>query len=150
VRYIGWDVFETMDAVFQAQALNGKGIAERAIAEARLQSVRERWENFDWQLIEGDTRKTLHGGSVKADLAFIDGDHRVEVIRGDARALQCPVMVFDDYYMLGPDGSLPDLEHYGANRVVDEYTAAGARVTVLPVLDKCNHGAMAALAVVRV
>lgn len=149
VRYIGWDVFETMDEAFQAAALNGKGIPQREVAEARLQSVRARWDNFDWQLIEGDTRKTMHGSRTKADFAFIDGDHRVEVIRGDAAALDCPLMVFDDYYLPGPDGSLPDLERYGANRVVDEYTAAGAQVTVLPALDKCDHGAMAALAVVR-
>jgi predicted O-methyltransferase YrrM len=150
VRYTGFDVFETMDEAFQAEALNGKGIAQRAIAEARLQSVKERWGSFDWKLIEGDTRVTLHSSSLKADLAFIDGDHRVEVIRGDAQALNCPVMVFDDYYLPGPDGRLPDLDRYGANRVVDEYTKAGANVVVLPALDKCDHGAMAALAVVRV
>lgn len=149
VRYIGFDVFETMDQQFHDAALNGKGIPQRAIAEARMQSVAERYPGFSWEFREGDTRDTLHGQKVAADFAFIDGDHRVEVIRGDAMGLQCPVMVFDDYYRPGPDGRLPDLALYGANVVVDELQAAGARVEILPAADLCNHGAVAHLAVVR-
>lgn len=149
VSYLGFDVFETMDEAFHRDALNGKGIPQRSVAESRMQSIKERWGSFDWKFVEGDTRLTLHGSCVVGDLAFIDGDHRVDVIRGDAAAIGCRVMVFDDYYLPGQDGKIPDLKQYGANVVVDEFRADGARVSVLPVMDRCDHGAMAALAVVR-
>lgn len=149
VRYIGFDVFETMPQSFHDAALNGKGIPQRAMAEARMQSVSERFPGFSWEFREGDTRDTLHGHKVAADFAFIDGDHRVEAIRGDALGLDCPLMVFDDYYLAGPDGRLPDLTLYGANVVVDELQAAGATVELLPVGDVCAHGGVSVLAVVR-
>lgn len=149
VRYIGFDVFELMSQAFHDAALNGKGIPQRAIAEARMQSVKERFETFSWNFCVGDTRETLHGKRIACDFAFIDGDHRVEAIRGDALGLDCPLMVFDDYYIAGPDGRLPDLALYGANVVVDELKAAGASVELLPAGDLCNHGGIALLAVVR-
>lgn len=149
VRYIGFDVFETMPQSFHDAALNGKGIPLRAMAEARMQSVSERFPGFSWEFREGDTRDTLHGKRIACDFAFIDGDHRVEAIRGDALGLDCPLMVFDDYYIAGPDGRLPDLTLYGANVVVDELKAAGASVELLPAGDLCNHGGIALLAVVR-
>jgi hypothetical protein len=149
VVYTGFDVFGTEDEAFHEEALNGKGMPNRAAAERRLESVRERWPSFAWNLVEGDTRKTLHGRRVACDFAFIDGDHRVEVIRGDAAALDCPVLVFDDYYQPGADGRLPDLDTYGANQVVEELQLAGARVEILPSADLCKHGGVSHLAVVR-
>lgn len=149
LRYVGFDVFEMMGQAFHDAALNGKGIPQRAIAEARMQSVQERFPDFSWEFRVGDTRETLHGKRVACDFAFIDGDHRVEAIRGDALALDCPLMVFDDYYRAGPDGRLPDLALYGANVVVDQLKAAGAAVELLPAGDLCNHGGIALLAVVR-
>ena len=149
LRYTGFDVFETEDMQFHEDALNGKGMPSKAQAELRMRSVQERCPPFQWEFVEGDTRKTLHGTKVKADFAFIDGDHRVEVIRGDAAALNCAVMVFDDYYRPGADGRIPDLAVYGANQVVDEMRAAGARVEILPAADLCKHGGFSHLAVVR-
>lgn len=149
VRYTGYDVFGTEDAAFHEEALNGKGMPHRAAAERRMASVRERWPTFRWFLVEGDTRKTLHGTHIECDFAFIDGDHRVEVIRGDAAALACPVLVFDDFYRPGADGRLPDLGAYGANQVVEDLERAGARVEILPSQDQCKHGGVSHLAVVR-
>lgn len=148
VNYTGYDVFDTMDQAFHVAALNGKGEPDREAAEGRLVSV-ARGGRLSWAFVIGDTRQTLHGTTVVCDFAFIDGDHRVEAIRGDAAALDCPVMVFDDYYLSGPGGELPDLSMYGANAVVDEYQAAGASVELLPNRDRCDHGAYAVLAVVR-
>lgn len=147
VNYIGFDVFETETPEFQEQALNGKGIPLQADAEARMKGIAQKHEQFSWQFVVGDTNSTLHDAQIKCDFAFIDGDHRVEVIRGDAAALDCPVLVFDDYYQ-PLDGQMPDVEKFGANKVVAEMEAAGARVTILPAADKCKHGGVAHLAVV--
>lgn len=146
VSYTGFDVFDTVADNFHAEALNGKGAPDMNAAEERLRRV---GQNLSWQFVIGDTRNTLHGATVPCDFAFIDGDHRVDAIRGDAAALDCPVMVFDDYYLPGPSGELPDLALFGANAVVDEYRAAGASVELLPDRDRCDHGAWAVLAVVR-
>jgi hypothetical protein len=147
VSYLGFDVFETMDKSFHEAALNGKGIPSKAMAEARMVSVAERFHGFQWKFIEGDTRITLHGSHVKCDFAFIDGDHRVDVIRGDAGALDCPLIVFDDYYLAGD--SLPDLDKFGANRVVEELKDDGWSIDILPAGDRCDHGGIAHLAVAR-
>lgn len=148
LRYTGFDVFETEDLQFHEAALNGKGMPSKAQAELRMRTVQELQPWFKWDFIEGDTRKTLHGKRLACDFAFIDGDHRVDVIRGDAAALKCPLLVFDDYYRRGADGRIPNLDAYGANRVVDEMKAAGAHVEILPAADLCKHGGVSHLAVV--
>lgn len=145
VEYVGYDVFEEASEEFQAQALNGKGTPSQAKATERLSRV----PGLVYAFVVGDTRKTLAGKKVKADFAFIDGDHRVEAIRTDYAALagsRC--VVFDDYYRAGRDGKIPDLQKYGANAVVDELAEAGRRVEILPVGDVCKHGGMSHLAVV--
>lgn len=148
VAYMGYDVFDTVNAEFHQQALNGKGAPNEAMSANRLKTISAAGR-MSWQFVIGDTRATLHGKSISCDFAFIDGDHRVDAIRGDAAALDCPLIVFDDYYLPGPNGELPDLDIYGANAVVDEYKAAGCSVEILPHKDKCDHGAFAVLAVVR-
>lgn len=148
--YIGYDVFETRDKDFQRSALNGKGVATEAVARQRLETVRRRRHGFAYRLVVGDTRETLHGTSVEADLVFIDGDHRVEAIEGDYRALmKSKVVVFDDYYRRDHSGRLPDLGRYGANRVVDGLAAEGRRVEILPIADPTRDGGLSHLAVVR-
>lgn len=149
VRYTGYDVFGMMDAQFHADVLNGKGIPSQAAAKHRLARVAAAARGFRWEFVVGLTQETLHGRTVTADFAFIDGDHRVEAIRADAAALDARELVFDDYYLPGPDGRLPDLARYGANRVVEEYRARGAHVELLPLRDRCDHGAWSVLAVVR-
>ncbi len=145
VEYVGYDVFEEASDEFQAQALNGKGTPSQAKAIERLSRV----PGLSHSFVVGDTRETLGGKKVKADFAFIDGDHRVEAIRIDYAAVSSArCIVFDDYYRAGKDGKSPDLSRYGANSVVDELAAAGRRVEILPVGDLCKHGGMSHLAVV--
>lgn len=144
VTYIGYDVFETMDAAFHNAALNGKGIATTARAIKILGQI----EGLEYSLIVGDTRRTLHGRAVTADFAFIDGDHRVDAVAGDFEALsQCPVVVFDDYFRPGGVGPVPDLELFGANKVVDALNPQ--LVEILPVTDECRDGGVSHLAVYR-
>jgi hypothetical protein len=141
VEYLGFDVFDTMDAEFQEAALNGKGMPSMDVAAGRLKRID--WLKFSF--VVGDTRETLHSKPRMADFAFIDGDHRVDAIRGDYEALKsCTVVVFDDYYV-GDDK--PDLALYGANAVVDALPTE--LVEILPVGDKCKHGGYSHLAVVR-
>lgn len=149
VEYVGYDVFETLGEYFQEDALNGKGMTTEAEARQKLHSFRMKMPRFSYSLVIGDTRNTLHGNSVDADFAFIDGDHRVDAIAGDYEALKnCPVVVFDDYYRPGADGQAPDLENFGANAIVDALEIAGHKVKILPVGDVCKHGGISHLAVV--
>jgi predicted O-methyltransferase YrrM len=148
-RYTGFDVFDTLPVSFQDEALNGKGMVDATDARRRLDALVARG-GFKYDLVIGDTRETLHPHARVADLAFIDGDHRVEAIAGDYAALaDCPVVVFDDYYREDGSGAMPDLDRYGANRTVDELAAAGLAVEILPLGDVCAHGGLAHLAVVR-
>jgi hypothetical protein len=124
----------------------------RARARAALDAIaRENPGRFTYELRIGDTRQTLHGQSEIADLAWIDGDHRVEAILGDYLALRaCPVIALDDYIETGANGEGPDLGQYGANEVVRRIIEAGqARVTLLPARDLCRHGGYARIAVVE-
>jgi hypothetical protein len=146
VHYIGYDVFDTVTPEFQSEALNGKGMPNEARARERLDRIAQDHPNFSYELIVGDTRDTLHNKGVLADFAFIDGDHRVDAIRGDYEALsRSKCIVFDDYYLKGKRGELPDLDKYGANAVVDELDG----FSILPEGDRCDHGAISHLAVVR-
>lgn len=148
-RYTGFDVFDTLPASFQDDALNGKGMVGPADARRRLDAHAARG-GFKYELVIGDTRDTLHSHPRMADLAFIDGDHRVDAIAGDYAALEgCPVVVFDDYYRPDANGLTPDLDLYGANRTVDALAADGVDVEILPLGDVCAHGGLAHLAVVR-
>jgi hypothetical protein len=141
VHYIGCDIFGLGDAEFQAAALNGKGLPSEAKARERLSSI----PGLTFDLVVGDTRETLKGTTLPVDFAFIDGDHRLDAIRSDYEAVKSArCVVFDDYYEDGPD-----LDVYGANRLVDELRTAGKRVEILPVGDRCKHGGVSYLAVVR-
>ena len=69
--------------------------------------------------MKGFTQKTLWAKDYKADLVFIDGDHRASMIMGDHKAVEgSKVIVFDDYYT-APNGDFapPD---FGCNVLVDE------------------------------
>lgn len=146
VTYVGYDVFDTMGAEFQEAALNGKGEPTEADARRRLDGVRG---DFSYAFVIGDTRDTLHGTSVLADFAFIDGDHRVDAIAGDYAALaDVPCVVFDDWYAPDEHGVTPDMSLYGANQTVEVARLAGRRVEILPKADGCNCGGKSHLAVV--
>jgi hypothetical protein len=148
VTYFGFDVFASESMEFHALALNGKGAPSEAQARTRLSAIGAAFMRFNYRLFVGDTRVTLHNDPIKADFAFIDGDHRVSVIRGDYEALKdSGCIVFDDYYTPGRSGELPNLDEYGANRIVDSL-AETHDVSFLPTKDRCNHGAFTQLAVV--
>lgn len=149
VRYMGYDVFETETYGFHARALNGKGIPSQRAAESRMVRLNHRLGGVHWGFTVGDTARTLHGRKVACDFAFIDGDHRVEMIREDALALDCPCLVFDDYYTEGPGGMRADISKYGANAVVAELEAAGRRVTILPKKDMTKEGCYSSLVMVE-
>ncbi len=149
VHYVGYDVFETMGEAFQDAALNGKGTATEARARERLDAIVAAFPKFSYELVIGDTRKTLHARGVQADFAFIDGDHRVDAIRGDYLALaSSKCIALDDFYVAGPNGELPDIDYFGANRVVEYAASSGKQVKLLAVADRCNHGSFAKIAVV--
>jgi hypothetical protein len=150
VSYTGYDIFDTEPAQFQADAFNGKGMTTEGRATYRMDKLKLIAPTLQWRFVVGDTRTTLHGQTVAADFAFIDGDHRVDVIRGDAQALRdCAVIAFDDYYRKGASERMPDTTRYGSNVVVDELAAAGAKVSILPYYDVGKHGGRVHLAVVR-
>lgn len=146
-RYIGYDVFETKSVRFQEDALNGKGMAFEDHARSRLDSVKRKFPAFSYKFIIGDTRETLHGKTVEADFAFIDGDHRVEAIRGDYEACRMvKTVVFDDYYLMDDNGQIVDTSRYGANEIVKHIDAD---LEILPLSDPVKHGGVVRLAVVR-
>lgn len=148
VHYIGYDVFETKDAEFQADALNGKGIPLQAQARAELDALAAEFPGFSYELIVGDTRQTLQKNPTIVDFAFIDGDHRVEVIEGDYLALcGSRMVVLDDYYRASPKCAL-DLSKYGANTLVGDLIGNWHEAEILPVGDACNHGGIAHLVAV--
>ena len=148
VHYIGYDVFETKDAAFQADALNGKGTPIEADARRQLDALAAEFPGFSYELIVGDTRDTLQQHPVIVDFAFIDGDHRVEVIEGDYLALaKSRYVLLDDFYVAGPNCAL-NLSRYGANTLAGNLITSCHEVEILPVGDVCNHGGIAHLVAV--
>lgn len=146
VEYVGYDVFDTKDAAFHAAAYNLKKVASVDVCRDRMAALKHRHKKFCYWFIVGDTRQTLKDNSVVADLAFIDGDHRIEAIRSDYAALKAStVVVLDDYYTRDEQGC-PDIDKVGCNRLVEEL---GERVTLLPTKDKVRHGGNVQMAVVR-
>jgi uncharacterized Rossmann fold enzyme/predicted O-methyltransferase YrrM len=110
VHYIGYDLFEDANPVTNAAEKNKKRPAsERAVSEL-LSSI----PGVTFELVKGNTRTTLHGTEMVADLVFIDGGHSVETIAGDYDAVkQSSCIVFDDYYTSGED-----TKKFGCNEVV--------------------------------
>lgn len=146
VAYFGFDVFDQEDAQFHADALNGKGMPSEQQAARRLNEL---GPALAWKFVKGDTRVTLHHERhFQADLVFIDGDHRLEVIRGDYepfREARC--VVLDDLYTSSL--TTVDLEKYGCNGLVKDLQQHGKKVEILPVKDMTVTGAWTQLVVVR-
>ena len=145
ITYFGFDVFSG-DEQFHKDALNGKGPPSEVEAGRRLEAL---GPSLTWFLIKGDTRDTLHGRkNYQADLVFIDGDHRLEVIRGDYDPFEnSPCVVFDDFFHLGDSKHL-DLTKYGCNGLIYDLLDQNRRVDILPIADATNIGALTKLAVV--
>ena len=144
-RYIGFDLFEAADEVTDREEFNVKSHYSAA-------AVRERLRGHDVLLVEGNTRDTLpafsasHPGQV--ELAFIDGGHSVETIRGDwegVRAMMKPrgVVIFDDYYT----GLHPErIAQVGCNRIVEGLENA----EILPAKDNLEGGGFVQMVKVEV
>ena len=132
VHYAGYDVFNTKDEDFHRRVFNGKGAVPRQFVHDRLESIRSQFPAFTFELIEGETASTLHGRSVLADFAFIDGDHRREIISRDYAAVaQSRIIVFDDFYDVSSAQGKELSEQFGCNELV-----AGLKdVTILPLAD---------------
>lgn len=110
VHYTGYDLFECATPESNVIELNGKGPATEANLRERLSAI----PGVTFELVKGNTRQTLHGTEIFADLAFIDGGHSVETIRGDFEAVKgSNVIVFDDYYTGGAD-----ISKFGCNSIV--------------------------------
>jgi predicted O-methyltransferase YrrM len=114
VHYTGYDLFEEATPESNSVEMNGKGAGSMAVARQKLEGLREANPAFAYRLVKGNTRDTLHGRQIMADFVFIDGGHSLQTIRGDYEALKgSKVIVFDDYYLSGPDTS-----KYGCNEVI--------------------------------
>lgn len=122
VHYIGYDLFEDATVETDAREGNGKSHGVEAQVRERLSKI----EGLTFELVRGDTRKTLHGTENDVDFVFIDGGHSVETIRGDYEAVKnSRLIVFDDYYTEGAD-----LSKVGCNSVLE-----GVPHEVLPAQD---------------
>lgn len=132
VHYTGYDVFCTKDEDFHRLVFNGKGAVPRQFVQDRLESVRAQFPSFTFELIEGETASTLHHQPVCADFAFIDGDHRLEIINRDYAAVaDSQVIVFDDFYDASSTQGQELSRQFGCNELV----ARLKDVTILPLAD---------------
>lgn len=112
VHYTGYDLFEDATPEINAEEKNKKPLARESEVSKRLSAI----PGVTFELIKGNTRTTLHGTDVVADLVFIDGGHSVETIRGDYEAVKgSSCIVFDDYYTSGVDTS-----KHGCNEVIKD------------------------------
>jgi uncharacterized Rossmann fold enzyme len=138
VHYTGYDLFED-DKETDAEEKNGKGAPDMVEAAQKLNAIKEDYPGFTWEFVTGNTRDTLHGKTITADFAFIDGGHSVETIRGDYEALQSSRLIaFDDYYTKGIDTKV-----FGCNEVIK-----GRTHTILPWEDWARGGGRVRIAVV--
>ena len=131
VFYTGFDLFEDATDETNKRELNVKNHFSEADVRVRLLEFKENNPGFDFNLIKGDTNKTLSEGT-EADFAFIDGGHSVETIRHDYECLKgSKVIVLDDFYQDGPD-----IEKFGCNFLIEEFD----RPVVLPQADPIRGG----------
>ena len=132
VHYAGYDVFSTKDEDFHRRVFNGKGAVSRKFVHDRLETIRSQNPSFTFELLEGETTSTLHPRPVRADFAFIDGDHRLEAIKRDYAAVaESRVIVFDDFYDAKSSQGKELSGQFGCNELV-----AGLKdVTILPLAD---------------
>lgn len=149
VEYVGYDVFETRDQEFQKAAFNLKTVGTHNECASRLRSIQEKHEGFKFKLVIGETRDTLQGKRVNVDLAFVDGDHRVNVIFHDYDALKdSGVVVLDDFYTPDDNGNCVDVNMYGCNRLFD-HLPVETKWSILPVADQVRGGGRVQMVVVR-
>ncbi len=143
VHYTGYDLFENATDATDAAELNVKARVPEKETRARLDEFKAANRGFTYKLIVGNTRVTLHGKTVTADLAFIDGGHSLETIKGDYTALKsCRAVVLDDFYQKDAAGKLPDTTKFGCNTLIETIEAM-----VLPAADPVKDGGLVHMAV---
>lgn len=144
VHYTGYDLFDEATPELDAAELNFKKTNTLSQVRARLEDFKKRSPGFTFDLVKGNTRKTLE--PTKADFVYIDGGHSVETIRSDYEAVKMsPVVVFDDYYAKDRAGRCPDLKKFGANEIVD----AIPRAQLFECADPVKGGGLVWLAIVK-
>jgi hypothetical protein len=115
VHYTGYDLFDSGEQAGDELNSKGRGSIEKAIAT--LDKIKSEFPGFTYELVKGNTHKTLHGRQVCADFVFIDGGHSVETIKGDYEALKTSRMIaLDDWYS---ESSGLDTEKYGCNKLLE-------------------------------
>ena len=111
VDYTGYDLFEEANDETHKVGHNGKGTGRISIATAKLRTLREKYPNFNYRLIQGDTTRTLNTPQ-KYDFAFIDGGHNYEIVKHDYSMLsETPVVIFDDYIIPGVAQAVDEIEN---------------------------------------
>jgi len=149
VSYVGYDLFEGATAETDAAEFNVKPHCTKDSVDALFRDFRRSISGVKHTLIEGNTRDTLHGKDALAGLkrpimAFIDGGHSVETIRGDYLALKgADVLVFDDFYTKDDKGLCPDTTKFGCNKIFTEASLEG----VMAGADPVRGGGLVALAI---
>ena len=134
VHYTGYDLFDQANDRTDALEFNVRSHHSRASVYAKLVAFQATHPGFTFELIQGDTRRTLR--DTVADFAYIDGGHSVETIASDyARLKACGTIVLDDYYDYDAAGQRPDIETLGCNRLLGDIPHV-----VLPAFDELPGG----------
>lgn len=103
LTYEGYDLWE--DLKNSTTVFHGKGPSTKQNVIQQLKTI----ENLNYNLIAGDTSKTLPNKYF--DFVFLDGDHRDFAIQRDyERVKDSETIVFDDYY-------IPIIDGVGCNNV---------------------------------
>lgn len=137
ISYTGFDVFNTGGTELDKIEKNVKPHFSQSSIETLLKFLQFVEPDFKFQLISGDTNKTLKPTSV--DLAFIDGGHAVETIRNDFNNLsKSRIILLDDFY----NGSI-DTALYGCNQIVQNLPHY-----LLPIADPVKGGGTTQFAVI--
>lgn len=139
VEYLGYDLFEDASPENDALEFNVKQKFSVQEVAKKLTEFAEKNPGARIRLVKGNTRETLRGQSLQADLAFVDGGHSIDTIRNDYEAVKnCKIVVLDDYYTTDGQNKMPDINKWGCNQLVDAMDNA----LVLPGNDPVKDGGL--------
>jgi predicted O-methyltransferase YrrM len=138
IHFTGYDLFEEQTVENNLKERNGKGVIigkgretgkEKPVptiksVSTKLNKLKNKLSSkeFEFDLIKGDTNKTLNEGKYY-DLAFIDGGHHKDTVINDYNKVKnSRVVVFDDFIMKFNDDG--DIGHpsWGAHHILEEDT----------------------------
>ena len=116
IDFCGYDVFDTKDENWHKIVGNGKKVFSQSYIQKLLMPL-----NANIKFYPGMTCDTLWKNHNKADLVFLDGDHRIEAIKNDFNAVKnSKVIVFDDYYITGEHNNFT-IDKYGCNELIQSF-----------------------------